>query len=119
MSLSRVSLSRAGGGRPARLRGAGALWRPAALLSSLLLGACSTAGPVTQSAGWSPSLVAAPMAVPPLQAHPQVEIEGDGLEGQRPPRRRAEQVPDDPAEPFSPNYGSLPLPESGPAPEPA
>jgi hypothetical protein len=37
-----------------------------------------------------------------------VEIEGDGLEGQRPPRRRASDVPDDPTEPYSPNYGSVP-----------
>jgi hypothetical protein len=39
---------------------------------------------------------------------PPVEIEDDGLEAQRPPRRKNEQMPDDPAEPFSPNYGSAP-----------
>jgi hypothetical protein len=34
------------------------------------------------------------------------EVEFDGLETQRPPRRRAEPAePDDPAEPFSRNYG--------------
>jgi hypothetical protein len=58
-------------------------------------------------------------AASPMRAGPQVEIEGDGLEGQRPPRRSAEQVPDDPSEPFSPNYGSMPRPEPGPAPAPA
>jgi hypothetical protein len=39
---------------------------------------------------------------------PPVLIEDDGLEAQRPPRRRNEPIPDDPAEPFSPNYGSGP-----------
>jgi hypothetical protein len=50
---------------------------------------------------------------------PQVEIEGDGIEGQLPPRRRAEDTPDDPSEPFSPNYGAAPAADQGVAPEPA
>jgi hypothetical protein len=38
---------------------------------------------------------------------PAAEVEFDGLETQRPPRRRAEPAePDDPAEPFSRNYGA-------------
>jgi hypothetical protein len=104
-------LSRAG--FPASSGGVGALVRPAALLISLALGACSAAGPATQSVSWSPTQEA---AGPPL---PRVEIEGDGMEGQRPPRRHASDIPDNPNEPFSPNYGSAPstpgVPERSPA----
>jgi len=53
---------------------------------------------------------------PPAGARPQVEIEGDGLEGQLPPRRGANKAPDDPTEPFSPNYGSTPAAATEPAP---
>ena len=96
-------LSRAG--FPASSGGVGALARPAALLlslASLALGACSTAGPATQSVSWSPTQEA---VGPPAT---RVEIEGDGMEGQRPPRRHTAETPDDPKEPFSPNYGSAP-----------
>ena len=45
---------------------------------------------------------------------PAAEVEFDGLETQRPPRRRAEPAePDDPAEPFSPNYGAPRQPIDG------
>ncbi len=76
---------------------------------------------MTQSAGWYPSQVAGPVGAvgPSMQAAPQVEIEGDGLEGQRPPRRRASAGPDDPSEPFSPNYGSVPVGAPAAAPAPA
>lgn len=40
---------------------------------------------------------------------PRVEIEPDGLPAQTPPRRRSLEEPDDPSEPFSPNYGGAPL----------
>jgi len=118
MSRSRVSWWRIGRCL-ARLRGAGALWRPAALLISLSLGACSSsAGPTTQWASWNPLAIAGPTGgLPPAAAdRPQVEIEGDGLEGQRPPRRSSEKLPDDPTEPFSPNYGALPEPSTLPEP---
>ena len=124
MSLSRVcasyaSMSRADG-RMASLRCAGALWRPAALLLSLALGACSSAGTSIESAGWYPSQVAGPtfVAPPAMIRRPLVEIEGDGIEGQLPPRRRTDEAPDDPTEPFSPNYGAAPSVE-GSQPEPA
>jgi hypothetical protein len=35
----------------------------------------------------------------------RVEIEDDGLPGQAAPSLRIRQMPDDPAEPYSPNYG--------------
>jgi len=68
-----------------------------------------------QAAGWYPAQVAGPA----LGKHTLVEIEGDGLEGQRPPRRRVEDVPDDPSEPYSPNYGAAPTLTPSPEPEPA
>lgn len=41
---------------------------------------------------------------------PKIEIEDDGLAVQSPPRARRRIEPDDPSEPFSPNYGPPPLP---------
>lgn len=39
-----------------------------------------------------------------------VAMEDDGLPAQIPPLRRAKMAPDDPREPFSPNYGPPPSP---------
>ena len=44
---------------------------------------------------------------------PRIVIEDDGLPMQHPPRLRRGAAPDDPAEPFSPNYG--PPPRNAPA----
>jgi hypothetical protein len=38
-------------------------------------------------------------------APPKIELEDDGLAVQTPPRSRRHTEPDDPSEPFSPNYG--------------
>lgn len=115
-----MHLSRSGS-PPASILAVGALARPAALLLTLWLGACGTAAPPTQSASWyaTQGVGAATAAVPVAGARPLVEIEGDGLEGQRAPRRRAEQAPDDPSEPYSPNYGSAPPAAEAPAGAPA
>jgi hypothetical protein len=69
----------------------------------------------------SPQIPPGASPVPPVSGstRPLVEIEGDGLEGQLPPRRRAEDVPDDPSEPFSPNYGAMPAVEPRGQPEQA
>jgi hypothetical protein len=57
---------------------------------------------------------------PAVPARPAVEIEGDGIEAQRAPRRRAaDKAPDDPTEPFSPDYGAVPTVAPDPVPEPA
>jgi len=40
----------------------------------------------------------------------RVDTEADGLPAQVPPPARIRQLPDDPAEPFSPNYGLPPAP---------
>ena len=41
-------------------------------------------------------------------AGPREEIEDDGLPAQRPPLLQRRRLPDDPSEPFSPNYGNAP-----------
>ena len=51
--------------------------------------------------GAAPAQVA--VAVPP-----KIVIEDDGLPSQFPPRLRPRHEPDDPSEPFSPNYGPAP-----------
>lgn len=83
----------------------------AALVMAVLVSGCATTDPTilttdgygspatTRFAGFSP--------------RPWVETEDDGREAQLPPRKRPKPSPDDPAEPFSPNYGSL---ESAPVP---
>src|SRR6185312_3922368 len=38
---------------------------------------------------------------------PSVEVEGDGLPTQPPPSLRIRQMPDDPSEPYSRNYGGF------------
>ncbi len=40
---------------------------------------------------------------------PTQEMEADGMPGQAPPLRRKSPYPDDPSQPFSPNYGPPPL----------
>lgn len=110
MSMSR-SLSRAGGSPGStNTRIAGALRGSAALLVSLMLGACSTSNAMMQTADWYPLQPpgATAVAPPAFSGVPLVEIEGDGLAGQTPPRHRPSEVPDDPSEPYSPNYGSAP-----------
>lgn len=54
-----------------------------------------------------------PRVTPPQQyaaaaVRPQPELEDDGLPAQRPPLLRSQRLPDDPTEPFSPNYGNPP-----------
>ena len=42
-----------------------------------------------------------------------IELEDDGIEAQTPPlARRLKNEPDDPSEPFSPNYGTAPRPDN-------
>ena len=117
MSLSRVSLVRIGL-RSAGVR-SGAPRQRAALLLSLaaaMLGGCSTTAP-SPTGGLFGGLIAT-MSEPdrkPLQ--PAGEIEDDGMEGQRPPRLRMYEREDDPTQPFSPNYGSVPIPHADDSPE--
>ena len=94
-----------------RMAGTGASRARVALLFSLAalaLGGCSTAAPVPDS-GFISAFIAQPK--PQQMAPAYVDIEADGLEAQRPPRMRMYGRPDDPTQPFSPNYGDVPLPQ--------
>ena len=73
------------------------LARSSALALALAVGACASG----QADRAPPSSVAGPIA----HAAP-AELEDDGLPAQTPPTYRAATEPDDPSEPFSPNYGS-------------
>jgi hypothetical protein len=57
-------------------------------------------------------VAAAPVPVP-------VVVEDDGREGQLPPPRSIRHEPDDPTEPFSPNYGTAPRHRADAAPHKA
>lgn len=89
---------------PARVQGA--LSRPAALLvtlACLALGACSTTGATTQPVSYYRAPVGAQIGA----YGPPVEIEDDGIEAQRAPHKRVHEIPDDPTQPYSPNYGAV------------
>ena len=109
MSLSRMALSRACWVRSAGAPGAGV-----ALLLSLALGGCSSTG-ATQTGGLLggqiPALFAG-ITEPERRPVPPVEVEADGIEAQRPPPMRMYRATDDPTQPFSPNYGSVPPAET-------
>ena len=73
--------------------------------AGLLVSACAS----SQAAYEAPSNVG--MAYPgqvAVAAPPKVELEDDGLAVQAPPYVRKRVEPDDPSEPFSPNYGPAP-----------
>lgn len=82
--------------------------RAAAAAMFATLGGCAS----TQNASNEPS---AAMHV----AQAVTEVEDDGLPAQTPPSPRIRQIPDDPTEPFSRNYGGAnPSAVSGPLAEP-
>ena len=97
------------GGWPGSARRAPA--QIAVLVMAVLVSACASTAPVVQSTDGYASVAVSRFAG--LSPRPFVEIEDDGREAQLPPRRRHHPYPDDPTEPFSPNYGSL---ESAPLP---
>jgi hypothetical protein len=73
----------------------------------MALGGCSSVAPTANS-----GLISAFASQPPPRAVQQpVDLEADGLEAQRPPRMRMFSREDDPTQPFSPNYGEVPLPQ--------
>jgi hypothetical protein len=67
---------------------------------ALSLGGCSSWNSNHYSA--EDAAVAQPQAV---AQGPASEVEADGMPVQTPPVRRANQMPDDPSEPYSRNYG--------------
>lgn len=77
----------------------------ATLVMAVLVSGCATTDPtILATDGYGP---AASTRFAGFSPRPWVETEDDGREAQLPPRKRPEPSPDDPAEPFSPNYGSL------------
>ena len=76
--------------------GARVLVRSSLLALALIAGGCAA----TQGERTPAARIAGP--VPPA---PVAELEDDGLPAQVPPSKRAAREPDDPNEPFSPNYG--------------
>jgi len=92
-----------------RTAGKGASCVRVALLVSLAavsLGGCSAVGPLSDSG--PVSALVSPQPVKPASV---VDFDNDGRETQRPPVARMFQREDDPTQPFSPNYGEVPLPQ--------
>lgn len=80
--------------------------RGAALALTLPLAACA-ANTAQRSNSWPgapPTRLAGYTEAEPT-ARRRVRMEADGMESQAPPLRRQANEPDDPTEPFSPNYG--------------
>lgn len=73
-----------------------------ALAMAGMLGGCSARSEYSEGYGYGYS---APPAPAQRVAATREEIEDDGLPSQTPPLMRARRLPDNPAEPFSPNYG--------------
>ena len=112
MSLSRVLLVRTGL-RSVGVRSGAPRPRAALLLSlaAVMLGGCSTTAP-SPTGGLFGGLMATMSEADRKPPQPVGEIEDDGMEGQRPPRLRMYEREDDPTQPFSPNYGSVPIPDT-------
>ena len=117
MSLSRVLFVRTGL-CSARVRSGAPRPRAALLLSfaAAMLGGCSTTAP-SPTGGLFGGLIATVAETDRKPPPPAGEIEDDGLEGQRPPRLRMYGREDDPTQPFSPNYGSVPIPQADDGPD--
>jgi hypothetical protein len=89
--------------------GKGASYARAALLLSLAavsLGGCSSAEPLPNS-----GLISTFASSEPPRGRVPLDMEDDGREAQRPPPARMFERQDDPTQPFSPNYGEVPLPQ--------
>lgn len=87
--------------------GVGRLRQAFALVGvALALGGCFTA----QGSSSYQSQAGVPPPHPPnaVAGERKVAVEAEGLPRQLPPRRRSTAEQDDPAEPFSPNYGPAP-----------
>jgi hypothetical protein len=74
----------------------------ACLLPALVLGACATSSAGTRER--SAHVSASPRYVAVSSGY-SVEMEDDGIPVQSPPLASRPRMPDDPREPYSPNYG--------------
>lgn len=80
------------------------------IATGLLVSACASSQAAYHTSAYdTPARVGAhPSQQVAISAPQKVELEGDGLAVQAPPRKRRHSEPDDPSEPFSPNYGPAP-----------
>jgi hypothetical protein len=85
---------------------ASVLGRSLFLVVAIVLAGCAPSGTYTPES-WN---VGGPQPPVADAGRPRVEMEADGLPAQTPPLRREPSEPDDPREPFSPNYGPRPTP---------
>jgi hypothetical protein len=76
------------------------------LVLAIVLAGCAPSGTYVPES-WN---VGGPQPPVADAGRPRVEMEADGLPAQTPPQRREPSEPDDPREPFSPNYGPRPAP---------
>jgi len=83
-------------------RSASVLSRSLLVVLALMVAGCAPSGHYTPQS-WN---AGGPQPAVADVRRPRVEMEGDGLPAQTPPLRRERSEPDDPREPFSPNYGS-------------
>lgn len=74
-------------------------------LAAIALGGCSSTAPLPPS-----GLASVFASTEPPRPRSGQDIEDDGREAQRPPPARMFERVDDPTQPFSPNYGEVPLP---------
>ena len=111
MFQSRVSSLRAGvaGRRSGASRACVALLLSAVAIA---LGGCSTTA-ASPTSGLFGGLIGGINEPERKPAPPTVDMEDDGREAQRPPPMRMYRKDDDPTQPFSPNYGEVPLPQPG------
>lgn len=82
-----------------------ARWPVLTVLAGIAVAGCNAHTQAAADADWSMAGGAYRVAAPPPR---QAEMEDDGQEAQMPPLRRARAEPDDPREPFSRNYGTVP-----------
>lgn len=81
-----------------------------ALLVALVLAGCaSRSQSYAPTADVRPAPPASQAAATRLAGTGEPELEDDGLPAQRPPLVHRQRRPDDPSEPFSPNYGAPPM----------
>lgn len=94
-------------------RGRGTSAAPWALVALTAIFAASLGGCGHRTAygPTPPSRLAPPVAVAASAGDPtpRTELEDDGLPAQTPPLLNRRRYPDNPAEPFSPNYGGAPV----------
>jgi hypothetical protein len=99
-----------------RVRRAVSAWPKAVpvclVAAGLALSACSSR-PQSHQVSWSAA--GEPQGAPMVQVRREAEVEDDGMEAQVAPPPSIRLAPDDPKEPWSPNYGARPA-DSPPAP---